>query len=332
MSTDTAAPPANGAPAPSNSPFAQPVPDTRRAADAGTAKQNAEVVRPDLAEARRVADQTPTERFLDHRDGVTTNRERIGERKLSAAEYDKLTYSEKIEYANRQTAAKAPQREDGTAKDAATDEPKHKIGDIEVTESELRGLLERKGLEESRKAALPADPSEYRAALPDNFVVPPGMEMSFDEKGETMRLAREFAHAQGFDQGQFSGMLSIYAAEKLKDANFIREAAAAERSKLGATGTQRVTAIQTFLKGHLGDEIAKPFMNTLATAGQVKGWEIIMGKLANGGFTVPGFSHSNRGPDDARPRLSDADYNAMSYTQKKAYAEAASAPPTGRRQ
>jgi len=88
-------------------------------------------------------------------------------------------------------------------------------------------------------------------------------------------------------------------------------------AKLGATGTARVTAIEQFLVGHLGPEIAKPFRNTLLMEAQVRGWEIIMQKLANGG--VGTFSPSRAPSEPAR--ISDAEYSSMTYSQQKSYAE-----------
>jgi hypothetical protein len=304
----------SGATPQSNSPFAQPVPPARTEADAATARTNA-----DLVEARRVADQTPAERFIEQRDGRPQG-DRIGDKKLSDAEYNSLTYSERQAYAERRTElAQKPGDKpvDGTKPDKPTDEATLKVGDTEITESELRSLLEKKGLDDSRKLTLPADANGYKLKLPDDFVPPPGIEFKFDEKNPALQQAREFAHKNGFSQEQFSSMVAIHAAAEVANTQNLKTARDAEVAKLGATGTARVTAIETFLKGHLGDELAKPFRTTLVMANQVKGWEIIMSKLANGGAGT--FSPS-RSPNEPA-RISDAEYSSMSYSQQKAYAE-----------
>lgn len=302
----------------SNSPFAQPVPPARTEADAATARQNATVTRSDGAEARRIAEQTPHERYLEQRDGLTKPGDRLGDRKLSDADYEKLTYSEKHEYADRRTQlANKPGDKPGDGAKTDPAEAKLKVGDTEITESELRSLLEKKGLDDSRKLTLPADPSAYELKLPDNFVSPPGIEFKFDEKNPALQQAREFAHQNGFSQQQFSHMMALHAAAEVASTQALKTARDAEVAKLGATGSARVTAIETFLRGHLGDELAAPFRTTLVMANQVKGWEIIMGKLANGGAGA--FSPA-RSPNEA-PKMSDAQWSAMSYSDQKAYAE-----------
>jgi hypothetical protein len=301
----------------STGPFAQPVPPARIEADAATARTNAEVVRADLVDARRQADQTPQERFIEQRDGRPQG-ERIGDRPLSEADYAKLTYFEKHEYAARRTELAEKQGDkpaDGAKPDPA--EATLKVGDTEITESELRSLLEKKGLDDSRKLTLPADPSGYKLDLPKDFVQPPGIEFKFDEASPAAQLARQFALEVGLSQEQFSKMVSIHAATEVANTQNLKTARDAEVAKLGATGTARVTAIETFLKGHLGDELAKPFRTTLVMETQVRGWEIIMQKLANAGA---GSFQPPRAPHEPA-RISDAEYGRMSYSEQKAYAD-----------
>ena len=213
---------------------------------------------------------------------------------------------------------------------AAESQAKIKLAEnFEITADEARGLMERAALEESRKLSLPADPTGYKLDLPKEFVQPQGVEFKFDEADPAVKLARDFAHANGFSQEQFSRMAAIHAAVEVQKLTQIRDLERVEVEKLGATGSQRVTAVQTFLKAHLGDEIARPFMNTLVTEKQVKGWELIMQKIAGGGS--PRFSSGGRSPEDARPRMSDAEWSKLSYSEQKNYAASASANNGGRR-
>lgn len=315
----------------SNSPFAAPVPPSRVDADASTAAANSKVVEicPNLAEARRVADQTPQQRYAEttRRDGERG--EQLGARKLSDVEYASLTYPEKIDYAEaRSKLADGNSDPSKTADPSKLAETKIKIGEnFEVTEAEARGLMERAALEELRKLTRPAEPTGYKLALPSDFVQPPGIEFKFDETDPAVQLAREFAHKNDFSQPQFERMAAIYAAMKVQEITTLKAARDAEVAKLGATAVQRITAAETFLRGHLGDDLGKTMSNMLVTAKHVVGFERLMQKFANSGsgaFSPP------RSPSEA-PKISQQEYDGMSYSQKIEYARQASANSGGRR-
>jgi hypothetical protein len=314
-------------PPPSNSPFATPIPAERVAADAATARENAEVVRPDLQEARRVAELTVEQRYAE-RNGVPQG-ERIGDRKLSNAEYDRLSISEKYQYAERRTelASKADPSTSADPTKPTKQDAKVKVGELELTETELKGLLERKGLEESRKLTLPGDPSKYALTLPDDFKIPQGIEYKIDENSPAATLARQFAVDAGLTQAEFSRMVAIHAAVEVQQVANLKTARDAELNKLGATGFQRITAVETFLRGRLGDDVGRAMGGMLVTAKHVEGFERLMQQFANGGSGS--FSPPRHSSEPAR--ISDAEYNAMSYTEKKQYAERASTNSGGRR-
>jgi hypothetical protein len=198
--------------------------------------------------------------------------------------------------------------------------PRHKIGDLELTEQDVKSLLERHALEESRKATLPSDPRGYKLELPADFVVPPGVEFTFNENDPRARLAREFALENGLSQAQFSKLIAIDAARQVEELAALNRAVDAEIKKLGATGTQRVTAIQQFLRGALGDDGATPFIKTLVSEKMVSGWERIMQRVSSQG--VGSFSQSHRESDE-RSGPSDEAWSKMSYGERADYARAA---------
>jgi hypothetical protein len=214
---------------------------------------------------------------------------------------------------------------------AGEPQPTTKVGEVELTEEELRGLLERKGLEDSRKLTLPAEPSAYKLELPANFRVPPGIEFAFATndpvKGPLIEQAKAFAHKAGLDQGQFNTMMGLFAASEINEITTLTAARDAEIAKLGAMGSQRITAIQNFLRGNLGDDLAKTMAAVIVTEKHVRGWEKLMQKMSGGGSS---FSHQHREADDS-PKLSDAQWDSMSYSEKRAYSEKASAGGSGRR-
>ena len=211
---------------------------------------------------------------------------------------------------------------------SSADEPKIKHGDLELTEKEWRGLQERHALEESRRLSLPATPEAYELKLPSEFVQPPGVEFKFDERNPVIGLARKFAHEAGLSQPQFEKMASIYAAEEVAKASMLRTAKEAELGKLGATATQRVTAITTFLRGHLGEELGQKMSTMLVTAKHVEGFEKLMQKFTVGGTGT--FSHAHRDTNE-RPAMSDERWASMSYGERKDYADRATFANNGGR-
>jgi hypothetical protein len=196
---------------------------------------------------------------------------------------------------------------------------RYRFGEIALSETELRDLLQHKASEDSRRATLPSDPSGYELKLPDNFVTPAGIEFSFNEDDPRARLAREFALEAGLSQEQFQKLIAIDAARQVEEIAAFNRMVNAEVKKLGATGTQRVTAIQNFLRGSLGDELARPFVETLVSERMVKGWETIIDRITHQG--AGSFSHAGRdAPESSNGRI--AGYENMSFEQRLAAAEA----------
>jgi hypothetical protein len=84
----------------------------------------------------------------------------------------------------------------------AGDPPKYKIGeDLELSEEDVRGLMTRHALEESRKATVPTAAADYKLELPKDFQVPQGIEFRWATEdpvlGPMIGQAKEFAHKAG---------------------------------------------------------------------------------------------------------------------------------------
>jgi hypothetical protein len=189
--------------------------------------------------------------------------------------------------------------------------------DLALSETELRELLAFKAADDSRRATL-TDPSAYKLALPADFVTPAGVEFSFSEDDPRARLAREFAFEAGLSQAQFERLIAIDAARQVEEiANFNRMVGN-EVKKLGATGTQRVTAIQNFLRGSLGDELARPFIETLVSERMVKGWEQIIQRITGQG--AGSYSSAHRDAPESNGQIPG--YENMSFEARLAAGEA----------
>jgi hypothetical protein len=193
-----------------------------------------------------------------------------------------------------------------------------RVGDLELSADELKGLLERKGLEDSKRATLPATAADYRLELPQDFKPPQGLEFKLDPADPAFAQAAEFAHAAGLSQEQFSKMVGIYAGLRVAEAKFFQDTMQKEIAALGAAGPSRVTAIRDFLRGHLGDELAAPFFHTLVTEAQVRGWEKLMMHMATQG--VGAMTQQHREPPQQKTTISDERWNAMSPGERIDYA------------
>jgi hypothetical protein len=194
----------------------------------------------------------------------------------------------------------------------------YKFGDLELTGQEISDLLKHKGETDLRRASLPADPSQYRIEAKD-VVLPPGMDWKFNENDPALAAARNWAHANGLTQEQFSSLLGQYASMESAKENTFHTAMRAELDKLGANATLRVTALQTWLNGVVGGELAKSLCGGLFCEKQVRGLELLANKFATQGHAS--FSQAHREPGGQSGRVSEEAYNAMSAGEKWAYSK-----------
>jgi hypothetical protein len=81
---------------------------------------------------------------------------------------------------------------------------------------------------------------------------------------------------------------------------------------------QRVSALEVWLRGVVGDKLAGPMRSMMVTADIVKGLEILQNKFVSQG--AASFSQSHRVPPSPTGRLSAEEYAALSDAQKFDYA------------
>jgi hypothetical protein len=196
----------------------------------------------------------------------------------------------------------------------AAGEPRHKVGDFELSESEWRDLAAHKAAQDSRKLTLPKEEADYRLELPEDFVIPQGVELKLDESNPAVGLARKFAIKAGLTQEQFGELAAIYAADRIGHIQQMQRLMSAEKDKLGASGTPRVSAVFTFLDAMLGPELAEPFKVSMVTARQVAGWEKLMRAFESQG--VRSISTAHREPPASNGRIEG--FDRMSFEQKRA--------------
>lgn len=157
---------------------------------------------------------------------------------------------------------------------------------------------------------IPKEPAGY--ILGDNLVpeelakeLPAGAEVTLDENSPLLLGARDILHKHQASPALFQELGKLVVAEQLK-AHIASEKAhadfvAAEDAKLGGNAVARKTAVSEFLKGHLGEEVAKAFAfdgaNRNATTAQIEALEKLAQKFSTQGNVVP--LHQKR--DDTPP-------------------------------
>jgi hypothetical protein len=212
----------------------------------------------------------------------------------------------------------------GDPAQATVDGGRLRIGEMLLDEKDIRAIMTETAAREARKATMPATAADYKLDLPADFQMPEGQSFKWATDDPVLApmigMAKEFAHAHGIDQAGFSKMMSLYAATQVHENKMIADARAREVSKLGANAPIRVDAVTSFLRGHLGDERAKALTVNLFTAKQVEAFEVLMQKFSSQG----GGSWSGANREVVKQTISDEAYNRMTYSEKKAYAEAAS--------
>jgi hypothetical protein len=304
---------------PNNSPFHQPInPEAQRLA-AQPPKEVTRIAKPAkpvTPGSKAWAEMSPTERAQQQRTGTEAvrtsesvhTRTPDGRVLIDGKLPDGSTYQPDDKNAPVESAA------------PATDGEKFKVGEFEVSEAEVRDMLADKAARDLARTQIPAEPKLYKLDLPEGAKLPGDAKVTFGNDSESLAMieaAQQWAHKKGLSQGEFSELLSIHthsiAAQELK----IQTCARAEIDKLGANGPQRIDAMTQWIVSVMGTNDARPIVASMATAAHVNFYEKLFGKIVNGGsgsFRQTGREVESKGVDDAT-------YNAMSYSEKKAYAE-----------
>lgn len=202
-----------------------------------------------------------------------------------------------------------------------------------LTAEDIAGLQERHALELSRKATLPADPAGYQVALPEGFKVEGG-ELTINPADPALADLRNFAHANGWSQQQFSDVLAIEAQRVARVNAQLNAARNAEIAKLGSAASQRIDAIASWWSSMTGDDgkVLGTILTMAPTAGTVKSFERLMQKWSSQG--QGSFSGAGRDADESGigpQKVDQATYDRMSYGEKMDYARSYQAAQERRR-
>ncbi|MBB3313640.1 hypothetical protein FHT78_005434 [Rhizobium sp. BK196] len=190
---------------------------------------------------------------------------------------------------------------------------------------DFNALVAFKAEHDANAAQVPEKADGYVVALPKDFQLPEGYELPegqespIDENDPRIGAAREYAHANGFSQAQFEGLIALGAQMDIAETTALKEAATKQRAALGDKADQRINAVTTWLGAKLGGEFAQALAPMMFTAKQIQAFEAIM-RLNRSG--VPG--NPGAGRDGGKQELSDAEYEKMSPAERINYARQAS--------
>jgi hypothetical protein len=209
---------------------------------------------------------------------------------------------------------------------AVTEDGKLRIGSMELSESDITGLMERHALEQTRKATMPTSAADYKLDLPADLPEGQTFQWATDHpvQGPLIGQAKELAHSLGMDQAGFSKMMNLYAASQIHEAQMIAKAQTAEREKLGPNITLRVDAVTNFIRAAVSDDkIAKGLTQRILTADDLIGWEKVIRKATSQG--AASFRQDGREPNAGGrgplSSLSEAEYGALSASERYAIAK-----------
>ena len=204
--------------------------------------------------------------------------------------------------------AKAPADPQAPAADGA----KIKVGKFEVSEEQIASMMDRQAQEDLKKATLPSTPEAYKAELAADLKLPGGIEYKFNDADPSMVAARNWAHAKGLSQGEFSEVLGIYASHVASEQAALAARSAAELAKVGVNAPQRVDAVGRWITGEMGEADAAPIRATLVTDAHLRFYEKLMQKVSSQG--AASFSQSHRTAPEAG---GIPGYDKMSFEQRR---------------
>jgi hypothetical protein len=290
--------------APTNSPFHQPTVPAPDGGDKQPVVHRTEpVARPSAMER---AQMTPQERW----------------RADQPAPAPVITQAER-EAAHKEGRAPVPNDPAVSAANDAANTEKVKLGEFEVTNAELAQLVADKAAKDSFKLTH-ASPEAYKVELPADFKVPEGVTIEFNKNDPAMAQAREFCFENGLSQEAFSKLIGTYAGLKAAEVLQFTNYKKAEIAKLGAAGTERVTAVVQWMAGMMGPD-AKDLARALDYAPSEKtvvAFEKLMRKFSSQGNT--NFTQSGR--DHSEPGMTDEQWNGMSFNERREYTRSANSP------
>jgi len=170
------------------------------------------------------------------------------------------------------------------------------VGKYEVSEGEIGELMAEKAARDLKKATLPEKPEAYEAKLPADIKLPGGQTYTFDQNDPSLAAARNWAHAKGLSQDEFSQLLGIYASHVAGQEAILAQRSRSEIEKVGINAPQRLDAVGRFITAEMGETDAKQIRALIVTDSMLRYHERIIQRLTSQGSAS--FSQQHRVPAD----------------------------------
>jgi hypothetical protein len=205
---------------------------------------------------------------------------------------------------------------DGNAA-VVTADGKLRVGDYQLSSDDIAMLMQQKAANDLRATQVPAD-GAYEAKLPEGLQLPEGVDFRPDPNDPSFKDFQALSKKLGLTQSDFEQLYGIWVNKTVQSEAAFRNSMKTELEALGANATMRVTALETWLRGTVGDDIAKHMRAGMFSAKIVQGLEVIAKKMASQG--AASFSQAHREPAGPQGRVSEEEYNAMGPSERWDYA------------
>jgi hypothetical protein len=164
---------------------------------------------------------------------------------------------------------------------SVTPDGKLRIGEgetaFELSADDVAELMKTRAELDLRATRVPAD-GVYQPTLPPDYKLPEGVEFKIDISDPSYVELAAFAKARGWTQEEFSSILQVEAARRVREQQAFKAAVDKEIAALGVTGTSRITAIETWIPGQVGDDLGSALRGMTVTEKIVRGFEALAAK------------------------------------------------------
>jgi hypothetical protein len=178
---------------------------------------------------------------------------------------------------------------------SVTADGKLRVGEYELSSDDIAMLMQTKAAADLKATQIPVDASGYESKLPESLKLPEGLDFRPDPNDPAFKDFQAIAKKIGLSQSEFSDLYGAYVAKTVASEAAFRNSMKAELDALGAHATMRVTALETWLRGTVGDDIAKHMRAGMFSAKIVEGLERIQNKMTSQG--AASFSQAHREPN-----------------------------------
>ena len=176
----------------------------------------------------------------------------------------------------------------------------------------LESVEAQRAAAEARKALVPESPDKYELGLPDNVVIPEGMELDLNDP--RLPALREYAHKNGWTPDEFKAVVALDVQRAMADKQAVGNAKAAEIKLLGDNATARLDAVHKFIDARAASpEQARAVAAGLMSAASVEFFESLVSAMSSQGVDA-----MRAGGNERQNGISDEQWEKMTPSARLA--------------